>query len=367
MTVSLVTWNGLRWLPDCLTSVRDQLLDDVELLVVDNGSTDGTAEWLELQLASGTSAPLVRNQRNEGYAAAHDANLARARGEFVLLLDQDVVLDRGFLGATIRAFRAHPDVGAVQGRLRRLEADGSRSTVLDSTGLVMHRDRRVTSRAQGDEESERHRVAGPVWGADGPAPVYRAAALRETRLSRPEGGWEVLDRDFFAYKEDVDLAWRLRRWGWSAWYEPEALAWHARGASVTLRGGGRNMLKTRRATPATVKILSWSNQRLMMAKNETWRELLRDLPWIIRRESLSMAFMVLFDREVLPAVPELIRNLPRALRKRRQSARRLKAAGRASGTGTRDEECHHDPHARHADPAAQHDQLMPSHDGDSDG
>ncbi len=148
------------------------------------------------------------------------------------------------------------------------------------------------------------------------------------------GDGRILDRDFFAYKEDVDLAWRLRRWGWSAWYEPEALAWHARGASVTLRGGGRDMLELRRATPAAVKILSWRNQRLMMIKNDTVRAVLRDLPWILRRESLSIAFMVLLDREVLPAIPDLIRHLPRAVRKRRQLARRLKGASRVASAGT---------------------------------
>ena len=98
----------------------------------------------------------------------------------------------------------------------------------------MHRDRRVVARRQGEPEDERDLIAGPVWGVDGPAPVYRRAALLDVREPRTGGGMEVLDEDFFMYKEDVDLAWRLRKRGWRAWYEPDALAWHARGT-----GGGR--------------------------------------------------------------------------------------------------------------------------------
>ena len=126
VTVSLVTWNGVPWLPQCLASVCDQTLDEVEVLIVDNGSTDGTVELLEALLGS-HDWRLIRNRRNEGYAAAHDTNLACARGEYALLLNQDVVLDVGFLAAAVRAFGQHPDVAAIQGRLRRLGADGQRS------------------------------------------------------------------------------------------------------------------------------------------------------------------------------------------------------------------------------------------------
>ncbi len=168
-----------------------------------------------------------------------------------------------------------------------------------------------------------------MWGVDGPAPVYRRAALEDARLPRSDGGWEVLDEDFFLYKEDVDLAWRLRLLGWAAWYEPAAFAWHASGTGET---GATTMLEIARANRAishAAGALSWRNQRLMQVKNETVASYLRDLPWILRREVLSWAFIVVFDIRRLSVLGSFFRLLPTTRRKRRYL--QVRVARRAGG------------------------------------
>jgi GT2 family glycosyltransferase len=206
---------------------------------------------------------------NLGFAAAQNLNIYRAATEFVCLLNQDVELDERFLENAVEAFSGRPRVAAVQGRLLRLGADGARSSVIDSAGLFMHRSRRVVSLGQGQPDSPRWQVATEVWGADGPAPVFRRSALLDAQEPRTGGGVEVLDEDFFMYKEDVDLAWRLRRRGWRCWYEPTAVAWHARTAAA---GSGTSLLDTARSNWAIdpwIKSISWRNQRLMQIKNES--------------------------------------------------------------------------------------------------
>ncbi|MGI8928778.1 MAG: glycosyltransferase family 2 protein [Candidatus Limnocylindrales bacterium] len=332
VTVSLVTYNGMSWLPACMASVRSQQLADFELLVLDNASTDGSLEWLRQQANEEPRMRLTESNQNLGYAAAHNRHLDSAQGAFLLLLNQDVELDGAFLREAVDAFEGRPALAAVQGRLRQLSADGTRMETLDSTGLQMRRDRRVVSRGQGEADGPPHRLAGPVWGADGPAPVYRRIALLDAHLPRTGGGWEVLDEDFFMYKEDVDLAWRLRRLGWSAWYAPSALAWHARGAGV---GAARSLFEIARANqaiPRWIKSLSWRNQRLMQVKNETTGAFLRDLPWIMRREALSFAEMVVADPLRLAALPALVRALPAALRKRRYLGGSVAVPNRVAAT-----------------------------------
>ena len=150
-TISLVTWNGLRWLPGCLDSVAAQTLADYELLILDNGS-DGR----QRRVAAGSEPPATtthrarRVGREPGLRARRTtATSTRARGEAVLLLNQDVELDPGFLAAAVAALAARPRCRlAVQALVRRLEAPAVRSDVVDTTGLVMHRDRRVVSRDQ---------------------------------------------------------------------------------------------------------------------------------------------------------------------------------------------------------------------------
>ena len=332
VTISLVTWNGLRWLPGCLDSVADQTLDDYELLVLDNGSHDGSVEWLRARAAGDPRIALVESDVNLGFARGHNRNIELARGAAVLLLNQDVELDPGFLAATAGALLAHPDVGSVQGLVWRLEAPGVRSHVVDTTGLVMHRDRRVVSRDQlkpvPDPGSYR---AAPVWGADGPAPVYRLSALLQAREPRRGGGLEVLDEDFFAYKEDVDLAWRLQRLGWGAWFEPAARAWHARGGGDTGVSGWRDVVAANMSNRPSVRALSWRNQRLMQLKNEELGALFRDLPWVAKREVQSWAFVIFADPRRLGVVPALLRAVPASWRKRHHLAStvRLARAGRA--------------------------------------
>ena len=153
----------------------------------------------------------------------------------------------------------------------------------------MGRDRRAVSRGQGLPDGPGHQHAEAIWGVDGPVPAYRLSALREAALARPDGSLEVLDEDFFLYKEDVDLAWRLRLLGWAAWYEPAALGWHGRGSGGTGATTMLDIARTNRGVSSRVRRLSWRNQRLMQIKNEEPRDYLRDLPWIWRREVLSLA------------------------------------------------------------------------------
>jgi GT2 family glycosyltransferase len=317
ITVSLVAWNGMRWLPGCLESLATQSLDGYELLIIDNASTDGSVEWLREQAGRDGRIRLVESDTNTGYARAHNRSIRAAQGDAVLLLNQDVVLDPGFLAAALATLRKHPEAGSVQARLRRLGPYGEPTMTLDTTGLLMHRDRRVVSRDQLRTDAGSERPPAPVWGADGAAPVYRRAALLDARLPRRGGGWEVLDEDFFAQKEDVDLAWRLHRLGWTCRYEPAALAWHARTGGDTGPARFRDAVRANMANSPRTRVLSWRNQRLMQIKNDEPAAVLRDLPWIARRELQTWLFMLALDQRRLVALPELLRMAPWAIRKRR--------------------------------------------------
>lgn len=326
--VSLVTYNGERWLPGCLASIRAQTLADFELRILDNASDDGTWDLITKFAASEPRTTARLSERNLGFGAGHNRNIAGTARPFVVLLNQDVELDPNFLARAIAALEARANVAAVQGLLLVLARPGERTDTIDTTGLVMGRSRRVVARRQAEQLAGRDLVPGPVWGADGPAPVYRTAALRAVspiagRQDSAPARQEILDETFFMYKEDVDLAWRLRASGTLTWYEPTAVAWHARdsgaSAGTTLLGAVRR----NRNMPDWIRNASWRNHRLMMVKNELPADLLRDLPWTAARELASLAYMLLFDRTRLGAVAEAARLAPAMLGKRR-ALRRLR-------------------------------------------
>jgi len=215
----------------------------------------------------------------------------------------------------VRAFDGHPGTAAVQGKLYRLGADLEKTAVFDTTGLRMLRNRRIISRGQGQGDNGQYDLPELIFGADGPAPVFRAAALRDVRIPREGVGLEILDEDFFMYKEDVDLAWRLLLFGWDAAYVPTAVGWHARGAGASATSA-RTLARERRLLPAWIKCLSWANQRLMQVKNEDRSLFLRDLPQISWKELRAIAFLVVFETRCLVAIRRLAGKLPAARRKR---------------------------------------------------
>lgn len=327
VSVCIVVHDGLRWLPGAVASVLAQDHADLELLLLDAGSTDGSAAAIDAAAERDPRVRALPPGPNIGYAAGQDRLIGAARGAFLLLLNQDAELDPRFLSAALDAFAAHPDAAAVQGRILRLAGPGVRTATIDTTGLVMGRDRRAWSRGQGTTDGSAHAVPGTVWGADGPAPVLRRSALSHAFLPG-RGGPELLDADFFMYKEDVDLAWRLRRLGWETRYVPGARAWHARSAAGAGPGWRASAARTR-DLPPWVRAASWRNQRLMQVKNDPLAAIVRDLPWILGRELAELGWLLLRDPRRLAAAGGLARRLPRALAKRRALARAVRA--RAGG------------------------------------
>jgi GT2 family glycosyltransferase len=317
VTISLVSYEGSRWLPGCVAAIEAQTLTDYEVLAHDNGSADGSLSALRAYASRDARVRVTASDRNEGYVAPHDRAIVAARGEVVVLLNQDVELDPGFLAAVVDAFERHPEAASVQARVLTLAAGGVRVPVVDTTGLLMGRDHRAVSRHRGEPDGPALGSPGPVWGADGPAPAHRRRALLEARVPATLGGWEVLDRDFVTYKEDVDLAWRLHLLGWVAWYEPAAVAWHARGTGDSGARGPRATALANRAIPSSARALSWRNQRLMQIKNESLGGYARDLPFIVIRETLTLGFLIVVDPGALRAVVDLVRTASSALRKRR--------------------------------------------------
>lgn len=214
-SVVIVTWNGLRHLERCLPALHDQTGVTFEPIVVDNGSTDGTAEWVA---ETYPQIVLERLDSNHGFAEANNIGFGLARADLVATLNNDAVPDSDWLRSLVEAAHRHPEAGSFGSRIV-LDRDPN---TIDSAGVVTD----VLGIAWDRHNAEQVGVdaAGEIFGACAGAALYRKALLDET------GGF---DSAFFAYLEDVDLAWRARWLGWSARYVPEARVVHAHSATGT--------------------------------------------------------------------------------------------------------------------------------------
>jgi GT2 family glycosyltransferase len=273
-----------------------------EVLVIDNASTDTTKT-----VADDLGARYMRSRDRVCYAAAMNAGLAATDSEAVLILNADCVLDEGFLAAALPRLR-EPGVGSVAPKLIRATGmtPADRLDVLDAVGMFVDR-RRKNGLVGHGEPAGRYTARGEAFGGDGAAVLYR----RET-LERCAVGSEVFDEDFALWASDVDVAWRARLLGWRCVYEPEARAWHMRFYSPT----------TRASLSEEHRRIQFRNRLLMIAKNETWGGLLRDLPFILGYEILALGHVLLRERHLLKGYAEALRLLPAARRRRRIIQRR---------------------------------------------
>jgi GT2 family glycosyltransferase len=306
VTVGIVTWNSAGEIEACLEAVERQTWRATDILVADNASGDGTRGLLAGRLPAGRLHLL---DRNTGFSAAHNRLIARSAGEFYLALNPDVVLAPDFVERLVAAVWRRPAVGAASGKLLRF----SDEPVIDSAGIRMRSSQRHLDRGAGEPDRGQFDRLEEIFGASGAAAFYRRAMLEDLAV---EG--EVFDEDFFAYREDADLAWRAQWLGWRCLYVPDAVAWHGRRVTPERRG----------ALPPEINRWSVRNRFLLRLKNQTAGHALRFLVPALIRDLQVVGYVCLKERTSLGAFGELVALLPRTWRKRRAIMTRRRASSR---------------------------------------
>lgn len=223
VSVVIVTWNGLPLLQQCLPSVVATDYPNLEIVVADNASTDGSAAWLAQTYPQ---VKVVRHPENWAFCKGNNAAIPHTRGDYVLLLNNDVEVPPGWLHPLVAAMEAAPEVAAVQPKLlqyhhrHRFEYAGASGGFLDRYGYPFTRGRLFFTLE--DDHGQYDDVRDVFW-ATGAALMLRRAALDRVGL---------LDEHFFMHMEEIDLCWRLWRAGYRVQVVPQSHVWHLGGGSL---------------------------------------------------------------------------------------------------------------------------------------
>lgn len=306
VSVVVINFNGIGDLPACLESLADQDYPDIELVLVDNCSTDGSGELMRKfaedpgnrEKFSAGSPRLLLNDTNAGFSPALNQGIRGSVGELVMPLNTDVVLDGTFVSRMVAALEGEPRCGSVSGKLLRFPAL-DRDGIIDSAGHLIFRNRLAENRGEGEVGSTSYLEQCEVFGTCGAAALYSREMLDDIEVMG-----EYFDEDFFAFWEDVDVDWRAKIRGWKCVYEPGALAWHRRGGA----GYRKSLL---------VECHNYKNRLLMIIKNDSLRYYLLNLPGIIVTEVLKAGAMMVRCPRALLSLGEVARLLPKMRAKRR--------------------------------------------------
>jgi len=326
----------MKFLPEALETIFNQTFKDFQVVIVDNGSTDGTVDYIRNNFSK---IALIRNVKNLGFAHGHNQAIRMAMAKwpteqlnehFVLVTNQDILLKPEFLENILRDAEAHPQAASFSGKLYKAyykqSEDGFdetiRSDTLDSTGLVVKKSRRVYDRGAGEIDERQYDSERDVFGNSGAILLLRASALAQIRY-----GDEFFDEDFFSYKEDVDLAWRLRHGGWGSRYVPEACAYHYRGAYSPVKSGWLTTILSRRRRSSLINFYSFVNHYLVYLKNESISSILSHLPWIFFYELKKNLYTLFFEpRTYFGGYRRVFKLAPKMFRKRRYVLHGAKAS-----------------------------------------
>ncbi|HUB31765.1 MAG TPA: glycosyltransferase family 2 protein [Bryobacteraceae bacterium] len=241
ISVVVVNWNRRVLLRACLESLARQSDAEFETIVVDNGSTDGSAEVAEGEFG----ARVIRNTENRGFCAANNQGIAAARGEFIALLNNDAEAEPGWLAEMRRACASRADIGMAACKVLRWDEPQR----IDKAGHLIFPDGQNRGRGSGALDGGQFDCEEEVLWPDGCAAMYRRAMLEEI------GGF---DEDFFAYGDDAELGLRARLAGWKCLYTPRAVVRHHRGATMGKGSAERLALIERNRVLLVLKLFPWS-------------------------------------------------------------------------------------------------------------
>lgn len=329
VTIQLVTHQSLKYLPFTLESIFSQTYKDWQVLIIDNNSQDGLLDYLRKNYPGVT---VFQNKKNLGFAKANNQGLRLLHSPYVLFCNPDIVLTNNWLEKImLRAEdKSYDQVGSFGGKLLKLKPNSedldeeSKTNIIDSCGLQILRNRRIVEIGAG-EDSQKFNQSREVFGHSGALVLYKRATLEDGLIrtkKNPDG--EYFDEDFFAYKEDIDLAWRSRLLGWSSNLVAEAVAYHVRRSAGSEKTTFGEIIKNRKQQSSLVRYYSYRNHLFLLLKNESLRNFFRDY-WRIKLLEIKKAgYMFIFEFKNLKAWLELLKMAPLMMAKRKEIFKKAK-------------------------------------------
>jgi len=217
LSVIIPNWNGKKFLVECIDSLREQTFRDFETILVDNGSTDGSAELVKERY--GGFLRIIRNSKNLGFTGGNNIGIQAAKGEFIVLLNNDTWTEPTWLEELVKAIGPDPQVGMWASKVYSY----FRRNQIEAVGELIYRDGLNRARGQYEHDRGQYEAVEEIFFPPGCGGMYRKRVFDEVGL---------FDEDFFAYGDDAEIGIRARLAGWRCFYVPKAILYHKNSGST---------------------------------------------------------------------------------------------------------------------------------------
>ena len=303
VAVVVVSWNAKGYLDKCLTSLLKQSYENYEVIFVDNGSKDGSAEFIRRNFPT---IRLISLDTNTGFAKGNNIGIAEAfkdkDTEHIVLLNSDTIIERDFLKELVALAESEMTIGCCQPKM--LSIDDHK--IIDAVGITIARDGGAVQLGYGKLDTGEDNEVKEVFGANAGAALYKSEMLKQIGL---------LDEDCFIYYEDVDLALRARLAGWKCFYAPKAVVYHKHSIAFGKQSPFKEYLLTRNHYYYVIKGLPARMVLFFLMRRA------RNIAGLLVRMAMRL---LLADMEGfrsngrrLKAHYDAVKNIPRMFRKRK--------------------------------------------------
>ncbi len=284
VSVIIVTTGRKDYLEPCMESLKKQADSDMEVNII---------YTLPEKLS---------------FCQALNKGIAKSKADYVLCLNDDVVLDKKFIHEALAGFNKDRKIGMVSGKI--LRRDG---VIIDSTGLFLTPWRTAKERGYGAKDIGQYEKEGFIFGVNGAVAFYRRKMLEDIKQ-----GEEYFDSDFRFFYEDLDIAWQAQRFGWKAYYVPGAVAYHLRGGTARIKEGINKKHAFKYLINDELQLDLIKNRYLAIIKNESLTDFILHLPFILAYDLIACAFLLFYKPGLFKNIFLNLKYIRSAFKKRRR-------------------------------------------------
>ncbi len=221
VSIIIVNFNGEIFLQKCLTSVLKTNYSNIEVIVVDNGSTDGSSELLR-SFSYDSRIKLIMNEKNLGFAQGNNVGIELAAGDYVVFLNNDTIVEPNWITEFVKVLESNFTIGAAQSKLLLLDSP----SILDCAGNFSDFYAITFARGLGEKDVGKYEC-DEIFTCKGASMIVRRKVIEQVG---------TFDSDFFTYYEDTDLCWRIRLAGYKILYVPTSIVYHKGSGSIPTVG-----------------------------------------------------------------------------------------------------------------------------------
>jgi len=321
ITFQIVTYNSERFLPGCLKSIFNQTRRDFQVFIIDNNSQDDTVKYIKNNFPEVT---VFENKKNVGFSKANNQGIQLLHSPYIVFINPDIILEPDWLEKIMNKVgdEKYKDHGSFGGKLLKLRVldyeidEVEKTTTIDSLGLKQLNSFRFVELGAGEDEGKWQNTFD-VFGHSCSLVLYRREVLDSTAI-KTERGREYFDEDFFFYKEDVDLAWRINTLGWKSLAVVDAVAYHIRTMAGSEKTSKFDLIKNKRKQSKLARYYSYRNHFLLLLKNLSATDFRKSFFPILYFEFQKFIFVLLFEIKSIGGIFAAVRLIPKMRKKRKQ-------------------------------------------------